>query len=492
MNQTAAQAGAEPAAGVAYLRNLTLRRATREYVDWIGKSVGWWTILYLLFWMVVFAISGIELLGRLDEPLPIPIGVPIATTFTFIFGSLIYRARAAPVHVNRRDVYRLVLSGVQPFAVLRWPFIKRWATLGFIGLALGTVFAVVAPYWLHYHAWFAGPGLALILISHLNLTWIRYNQWGNPDADLRTIILLPVATAFSLIGVFLPTIGLTAAFNSNSPLSLFLPLLLAVGSSYVVHRTLERSYPPRFAAQSFVLSELSAMRQLNLIAGMAGIPADFDPAYRARLLATLHDKPGVTKPSRSIRPPRPGAPQFQAIAWRTFSMLYRRHLGAQLRLVVQFAATVAVIYFAPLAGSFGLLLAALVMSNLAAFTLGVGGYPRHYPLSAWHRTIGRVIPAGILAVLAAVVADVLAVTLGGAPAPVPGDLILTASMLLSAVLWLEKYSSWTGAPPRRMEPWIVAALLASAPVLLLTAFGAPGLVLPVQLGIMVLLLLLDA
>lgn len=491
MSQVSVRAQPSPDAGISYLRNLTLRRATREYVEWIGRSVGWWTILYLIFWLVVFAISAIELLGVLDEPLPIPIGVPIATIFTFVFGSMIYRARSAPVHVNRRDVYRLVLSGAEPFAVLRWPFIKRWVVLAIIGLVVGTVFAVVAPFWFHYHAWFAGPALALILISHLNLTWIRYNQWGNPEADLRPIMLLPAATALSLLGVFLPGAGLTAAFSTGSPLSLLLPLILAAGSAYFVHRTLLESYPPRFAAQSFVLSELSAMRQMNVIASMAGIPVQFDPAYRARLLATLHDKPGVTRPTRSLKPPKPGSPAFRAIAWRTLSMLYRRPLGAQLRLVVQFALTVAIMYFAPLAGSFGLLIAALAMANLAAFTLGVGGYARNLPLGAWHRTMGRAIPAGILALLAALIADALALGLANMP-PTSSELILTSSMLLSAVLWLEKYSYWTGAPAQRMESWVVAGLLASAPVLLLSAFSLHSFIVPVQLTVLGLLLIIDA
>src|SRR5690554_2279768 len=134
------------AAGVAYLRDLTLKRSLRSYIEWIGKSVGWWTIAYLIFWLVVFGISGVELLGVLQEPLALPVGTVLATILTFVFGSLVYRARAAPVYVNRRDVYRLVLGPAEPYRVLRWPFSKAWLTRGIIGLMIGTVWAVVTPY----------------------------------------------------------------------------------------------------------------------------------------------------------------------------------------------------------------------------------------------------------------------------------------------------------------------------------------------------------
>jgi len=290
--------------------------------------------------------------------------------------------------------------------------------------------------------------------------------------------------------VFFPAVGLTGALVNGNPLTLLLPAALAVGSALLAHRTLETAYPPRFAAQSFVLSELQAIRQTNLLAAMAGMPASGDPAQRTRLLAALHDKPGATRPRRSLRPPRPGASQAQALTWRTMSMLLRRPLTAQLRLVLQFLLVVAAALFGPLAGSFGFLLAALVMANFAAFTLGQGNYARHLPLRPQQRTLGRALPAGILALAAALVGWLTAPVLLGEVLP-PDYILIAGSLLLGAVLWTEKYSSWTGTPATRMEAWLLGALLASAPALLLPAFGAPGLVLPIQLGLTLLLLMLD-
>ncbi len=478
-------------AGVSYLRDLTLKRSTRSYVDWIGKSVGWWTILYLIFWLVVFLIAGIELLEQLDEPLGLPVGPAFATITTMIFGSLIYRVRAAPVHVNRRDVYQLVLSQAQPFNVMRWPFLKIWLMRGTAGLLIGGVWTVVAPYWLHIQPYWAAPALALILISIVNLNWIRYWQRDNPTADLRLLILLPAATFLALIGVFVPAAGLTGAFVSSSIFSLTAPLLLAAVSSLLVHRTLQHEYPPRFAAQSFVLSELSAMRQMNMIAAMAGVQGFDDPAYRQRLLATLHDRPGATRPSRHLRPPPAGAAQWRAIAWRTWLMLLRRPVLSQIRVVLQFGLVVLGAIFAPRLGSFGLLLMTFVMGNLASFTLGAGAYSRSLPLSGSQRTLGRSLPAGLLAIAAAVAGWLLLPLLGAGP--VGFDLLaLLVVILLSAVLWLEKYSTWVNTPAHRMEAWGVASLLATAPAMLLDAFGAPAFIFPVQATILALLIVIDS
>ena len=41
----------------------------------MGRAVGWWTLLYLAFWLVVFVIAGVETLAPLPTFLPSPAGV---------------------------------------------------------------------------------------------------------------------------------------------------------------------------------------------------------------------------------------------------------------------------------------------------------------------------------------------------------------------------------------------------------------------------------
>ncbi len=476
---------------VSFLRRNTNTRSLRGYVEWIGKSVGWWTIVYLIFWLVAFGISGVQMLGRLEEPLPVPLPPLISAVFTFMFALVVYGNKAPPLFLDRRDVYRLALGPVRPRDALRWPFIKAWLVRAAIGLLIGSVYAAVAPYWLHHDAWLAGPVLALILITHVNVRWIRYWLRDNPGADLRFIFALLGVTALSLLGVFVPQLGLAAGFGSSGLWVLVLPAVVAAVSGVLVHRSLEHSWPPRFAPQCFVLAELQAMRAMNIMASLAGQPGTDDPAYRQRLLDTLHDRPGVTRPRRSLRQPPASAPAWRAIDWRTRSLLYRRPWTSQVRLVFTVLLVTAGVLgvISGVGGSFGVLGLALIAAQLGSFTLGPAGYAATLPLMAQQRTLGRLVAVSALLVLATAAAFVSAPFL--LTAAVPGELLMTViSLLLLSVLLLEKYSSWTGAPPRRMEAWVVAGLLASAPAMLLAAFTLPGLILPVQLGVLLLLYIL--
>lgn len=481
-----------PASGVAYLRHLTLTRSTRSYVEWIGRSVGWWTIMYLLFWLGAFAVAGVQLLGVLAEPLPIPVLGVSVTIATVAFALITYRAKAPPVILARRDLYRLALSPAEPFTSLRWPFQFRWGTLGFLGLLLGSVWSVVSPYWFHQQAYLAGPGLALILISYVNVLWLRYTTRDNPGADMGNVWAAPAAAALALIGLVAPNVGLTAAFSSSSPLVLLSPLLLAVVSALLVHRSLLRSFPARFPPQCFVLAELQAMRTMNLLSAMMGMGSagNEDAAYRARLLATLHDKPGTTRPTRSLRLPRPGLPVWRALAWRTWLMLYRRPFGPQLRTLLFLLLSSASLLLAPAVGPFGLFLGALLTGNLASQLLGAGAYSPVLPLDPVARTRGRAAPGALLLLLTVVLVG-LGLTFFGAQLPAD-SLPFAVSLALLVLLLLEKLSSWTRTPHLRLETWGMAALLASTPALLLGAFGLDPLIVTVQLGLVIIFSVLPA
>jgi hypothetical protein len=483
--------GGHAASGVSYLRRLTLGRATRSYVTWIGKSVGWWTIAYLVFWLGAFAVAGIQLLSRLDSPLPIRVA-PVSVTIAVLAFSLVtYRAKVPPVILGRNDLYRLALAPAPPVASLRWPFTLRWITLAVTGTALGSAWAVVSPYWLHQQAYWAGPALALLLISHANLLWLRYTTRDNPGADLRFIWAAPAAAGLALLGLVAPRFGLTAAFHEASILSLILPAVLAGGTAWLVHRTLERTYPPRFAPQCFVLAELQAMRTMNILSAMMGMAggAGADATYRARLLATLHDKPGVTRPTRSLRLPSARLPAWRAVAWRTWLMLYRRPLGPQLRTLVFLLVSTTGLLLATRAGAFGLFLGAVLAGNLASQLLGSGNYSATIPLDPVARTRGRTVPGAVLLFIALLLLTVVFGFMGILPA---GAFALAASLMLLILVLLEKYSTWTRTPHQRMEAWVVAALLASAPAFLLSAFGLDPLIVTVQLGLLLLLSILPA
>jgi hypothetical protein len=477
---------------VAYLRRLTLGRSTRSYLVWIGKSIGWWTVAYLLFWLGAFLVAGIQLLGRLDTPLPIQVGPVSVTVAVLAFALVTYRAKAPPVILGRNDLYRLALSPAQPAVSLRWPFTLRWLTVGVTGLVLGGAWAVVSPYWMLQQAYWAGPALALLLIAHVNLLWLRYTTRGNRGADLRYVWAAPAAAFLALLGLAFPRFGLTAAFYDASVFTLIMPAALALVTALFVHRTLQSTFPPRFAPQCFVLAELQAMRTMNIFSAMMGMVggAGTDAAYRARLLATLHDKPGVTRPRRSLRLPKPQLPAWRAIAWRTWLMLYRRPLGPQLRTGVFLLVSTAGLLLAARVGAFGLFLSAVLTGNLASQLLGSGNYSATLPLDPVARTRGRTVPGAVLLFITLVLMTFLRAFLGVLPPA--GAFPAAATLMLLTLVLLEKYSTWTRTPHQRMEAWVVAALLASAPAFLLGAFGLDGLIVAVQLSLLLLLTILPA
>ncbi len=477
-----------PAAAVRFVRNNTLQRSGRGYVNWVGESIGWWTIAYLIFWTVMFIIAGIQLLGVLDEPLALPVQAIMGGAATVFFAMVIHGAKSPPVFLNRRDVYRLALAPVVPLHPMRWPFIQAWLVRLAVGVLAGSVWAAVSPYWFHQYAWFAGPAVALLLIAHVNVRWIRYWQRNNPHADARVLFIVPLIAALALLGVFVPELGLTAAFTHSGPWVLLLPLAVATGSGWLVHTTLQREYPPRFAPQCFVLGELQAMRAMTFMAALAGQPGMMDPEYRARLLATLHDRPGVTRPRRSLRKPPVGAPQWRALAWRTWSMIYRRPWPAQVQFVFLMATVVTAMLLMQATGALGVLILAVLAGLLSSQLLGRGGYSSTLPLGGGSRTAGRSLPGAVVLVILTLAAVFLYPMTGNLPPP---DFVLaTLSLLLLVLVLLEKYSTWTGTPARRMEAWVVSALIASAPALLLGAFGAPGLTVPIQMGMLFLLAIL--
>src|SRR5690606_14134656 len=117
--------------------------------------------------------------------------------------------------------------------------------------------------------------------------------------------------------------GPLAALTEANPLVLVVPLLLTLVAHMAVRQSLRGEFPPRFAAQSLVLTQLQAMRTFQLLAGIAGVRGgqEADGGHRARLLAALHDRPGATRPARSLKPPGLEQAAWRAIAWRTANEL---------------------------------------------------------------------------------------------------------------------------------------------------------------------------
>lgn len=498
---------------VAALRRRTLGRATRGYVTWVGRAVGWWTIVYLVFWLAVFAVSAVQSLPPLDPPLPAVVPSALAGLAALAFTALGAVGRTPSVTLDRRDLYRLALAPLEPYAVLRGRLRARRALAAATGGLVGLAWTLVAPAWAATAAPWAAPALALAAVAWTDLAWLRYAGFRRPDAVGTTARRATLATgaavaaaavAGALLGVTVDpawtALGPAGGVATEHPLALVAPALLALVTHRAVRRSLANAWPPRFAPQSLVLTQLQAMRTFRLIAGAAGLPTgrEADAIERDRLLATLHDRPDAVRPRRSLRPPPADAPRWRAIAWRAASAWVRRHgwrravslattLGAA---AAAWAVADATAVSGPVATEtgfvaagdglgLGVLLAGAVLGTawFAAAAWGPWLGPSlpaaTLPVEPAARTGGRVAPGGAMLALSLGLTAGVGALVGIVPTVAAA---VSAAVLLATVgVVLEKYGTWSGVGPRAWEAQLVAALAAAAPAMLAAAFGAPAL-----------------
>lgn len=530
-----------------YLRDRTVRRALHAYRVWVGRAIGWWSVLYLLGWIVVFLIAGLETVVPRAVPLPPTVTYALSALAAVAFLSRLATGQAPPVVLDRRDLYRLGLAPVSPRHALRFRFTVRRVLVAVAGAVVGAMWSIVAPAAFHLAAPWAAPALALVALAGLDVTWLRYAGFRRKDgaggAARRAALALVAAFALTAtLGVAahagawpaaLRWLDPLAALRAASPASLVVPALFALAGFAATRRSLVAEFPPRFAAQSLVLTQLQAMRTFQMVAGLAGMgsASETDVTARERLLAALHGRPGATKPRRSLRPPPATARVWRAIAWRSWQALYRRPRFAQARvaLLAVSAATAAwgaarvlagvtrdgssaatsaattaamdgAVLPAGMGGSFlgaiGVLLASYLVARAGATLLGPSLPRSTLPVEPADRTRGRLTPA--VAVLLVAMAPAYVVLAGadalvgggfdaslvGAFGTAPGAVLLVVmavgAMVLTCLAGLEKYASWSGVSASRWEPQVVAALATALPMLVLTALGAPTWALPAQ------------
>ena len=517
---------------IGWLRRRTLARAIRGYVVWVGRAVGWWTIGYLVFWVVVFVTAGVESLPRTDAPPAVPLAAIAGALAAISFLALFIAGRTPTVVLDRRDLYRLGLAPAVPGDVLGLRLSERRLWRAAVGAVAGGAWSLVAPTLFHLHVPWAAASLALLAVAHADLGWLRYAGFRRTDAEgraARAAARWAILAAVVLAGAGAApgpwgALGLAGGLTTAHPGTLLLPAALAAAGVVLVRRSLASRWPPRFAAQSLVLTQLQAMRTLRLLAGVAGMVSgrEADAAERERLLATLHDRPGATRPRRSLRPPALERRPWRALAWRAASALVRRRALAQLQMVAWSIAAAAAGWAAapallgdrlPAGGAPGVVQPAGVADPLGVAVvaaLGVLGgawllaragaallgpdLPRGtVPVDAAERTRGRLAVPFVALLVAAVPAYALAGALRGwvGLGASGSDPVLTAmalaALLLTVLVALEKYATWTGVAAGAWEATLVAALVATLPALLLGLFGVPGAALPLQLVLLTLL-----
>ncbi|HET8986533.1 MAG TPA: hypothetical protein VFN03_12315, partial [Trueperaceae bacterium] len=168
-------------AAIAYLRRRTVWRSLHSYRVWVGRAIGWWSILYLIFWLVVFALSGAEMVTTLAQPFPRAVPLVAMLVVAVLFLALLASGRAPSVVLDRRDLFRVALAPTKPLDVIRYRMNLRRSLVIVGAAAVGGLWSFIAPHYFHVSAPWAAPAAALVALAYFEIGWLRYAGYRSAD-----------------------------------------------------------------------------------------------------------------------------------------------------------------------------------------------------------------------------------------------------------------------------------------------------------------------
>jgi hypothetical protein len=465
-----------------YVRRLTLTRGLRGYVDWVARAVGWGTVAWMLFWLVIYAIASAQLLPKLTPPIAsrnLPSIFSGLAAVGLLFVAI--RSRTPPAFLGRRDLYRLGLPALPGEDVMTWPLAQARGARFALGAVLGGAWTLVGSAWFGLGVPFAALALGLVWMASLDLEWLAYaaRDRDNRAANLGLGLMLTIVIGSSLT-VWLFGMGLLSALWQGHLTHLIVPVALAGVGWVFTSRSLNAGYPSRFASHAQILSELRAMQFMMLLTRQ--MP---DPDQQRRLRDQLRDAPTAIRPHRFLPAPDASRGPLAGLAWRTALTLYRRPLLEQLDLLVRMVA-VAVSSLSIVRGPGGLALEVIALAFLLPRLIGPESPAPTWPINGGERTLGRTLPGIALILVGAFVAGMVAVLIGGFDV---NTLTSALARTVLALLILEKFAIWRGTSAASVESAVSAGLLAVAPTVLLDLFGLSAFAPFVQVALIGLLVL---
>ncbi len=448
-------------------RQEAFSRSLRSYAEWIRDAIGWGAVAYFLLFLVAFLIDGLDKIPLQDPPLdPGPLTIVLTTSLILFLLLLLLPNRSAPVTLNRQELHHLALSPVPEWQVLKRSFTRTWSLHALFGLAAGGLWLFLAQRLYGVTPWTAAPAIALLCTAIPSLKWLAWLRRDQLNSWTRSRRWQIAGLAGCLIGMTGTAWGPIAPLcQTLSPGIIWYPLL-AVGAAGDVYRSIADRYPPSFRYHCQLRNQLRHLTFSRFLTGEL-----FDPTVFWRLIRQIRGKAIRTRPLFGLQPFPLSWGTVGLVAWRSANQLVRRPFWAQVKTV--FLLLAGVMYASSLSNDvISILMSAGMLGLLFAELLGPELRPAHIPIRPLQRTIGRVLPGFLLAVVTIVpIVSVAALLFGwldsvtDIPLPVSsieweGTIFKAVTVMLLGLVGLEKISSLSRQSHRRLQVLYAAGFVA--------------------------------
>jgi len=448
-----------------------LRRRVGRGYTWVGRTFGWSTIIYLVFWIALFVVGGVQSAAPIEHPLPasaLPIALDGLALLALVSVSL---QRSPPVVLGRSHAMLLGLSPWPAQRVLRPRLLGFFVSRVVVGAVVGTAA------WLLVTILFAVPVPALVALGAG--LWLLRAALAMLVYERRRVALplALLASALAALGAASGALGFeqgAAAPVLAAAVASALGLLAAV-TAYAYQGA---GYPAGYLFDAMVVAEFRASVLMAVMTQSAG-------ALRRRGTTTRTRRRGKGRRSGSarLRVPAPSAEYgaLGAVAWRSALSLLRAPLLMKVALLAALGYVYAMLS-AGVVGGLPLAVLGLAAGFLASWLLGPSVEPAPLPLDPFARGGGRVLPGLFAAaVLFALFAALRSATGGPAGSGEAG--LLGFALVALATVTLEKASSWLHVSHREWTAWGLSGLLSGTLLWVLSALGGPGVITLGALGL---------
>jgi len=445
------------------------RRVGRTY-RWVGRTFGWSTILYLLFWIALFVVGGVQSAAPLATPLPAAALPTALDALALLALASVALQRTPPVVMGRAHAQLLGLAPWPAARVLRprlvGYFISRVLVGGVVGTAVwllvSILFALSAPALVALGAtlWLLRSALATLVYERNRAAWPL----------LAAVSLLAAAGVAS--GPLGYDQGAAATFGAAVAAGAF-----AVLSVTITLSGQRDAYPAGYLYDATMVSEFRSAVFFAVMTQNAGALRRRGPLARSRR------RRGRRAGRARLRLPAPPA-QYGAlggVAWRSALSLLRAPLLMKLALLGALGYIYATLS-AGVVGGLPLAVLGIAAGFLASWLLGPTIEPMPLPVDPFARGGGRVLPGVVAAGVLFAALAIAGVNRGGSVSGSEAALLAFALLALATVT-LEKASSWLHVSHREWTTWGLSGLLSGTILWILSALGGPGAIALGALGL---------